>query len=89
MNALEKEQAFERDLKKTLLEALENEAVGERLGPALVGRMQTLARGILLQKGLGAAEVKMTADEDGVSVHVRLPPKGPRVGIIRLQVGVR
>lgn len=88
MNKQEKEQTFEKALQQTLLEALEHEAVGEQLGPALVARMQTLARGILLQNGMGAAEVKMTTDKMGVRVHIRLPRKGPRVGVIRLQIGV-
>ena len=87
MNALEKQKQFEQELSATLLDALEQEIVGEASTPALVGRVKTCIRGILYAKSVSGAKVSVTSIPNGISVQIRLPPKGPRVGIIKLSIG--
>ena len=86
MNQLEKEQAFERALKETLRSAIEHEVMGERSGEDLLGRVETLIRGILYPKGLGATQIYLETMEGGILVSLKLPPKTLRVGVIRIEV---
>ena len=66
-------------LKAELQDALLDSLQGAAWGPALVGRMKTAARAILLRHGLGRATVHIENGPMGVEVAIILPPGPQRV----------
>ena len=72
--------ALESDLRA----ALEAAVVGEPVGPHLIGRAQTVARALLLRRGLGAARVQARLEGASISVRVDLPPGRARVRTIQI-----
>ncbi len=74
---------LEAQLEGALIDAMG----GDPWGPALAGRLHTVARAILLRHGLGAARIDIQGDADGgVSVTVRLPPGRARVQQLTLRL---
>lgn len=74
-------------LRATLEDALLDALQGDPPGPALYGRLATVARGILLRHGLGAARVEIGPAPDGVRVTITLPPGPTRVARLVLHLG--
>lgn len=62
---------------------------GDPWGPALVGRLKTMARMVLLRHGLSRAQVHVVQEGAGVRVHVALPPGPQRVRQLVVSVGDR
>ena len=87
MNRVEREKKQEEQLKKELLRVIEDAVVGERLDSALVGRVKTLVRSILLRSKLAQAQIHVDLVDSGMEVRVVLPSKDPRVGVINLSFG--
>ena len=87
MNRIEKERAREEALRQELRYAIEDAAIGERLDAALLGRVKTVARAILLRHGLKTAQLHAALVAEGLQVHITLPKTGPRVGVIHLSFG--
>lgn len=75
--------SLEAELEGALIDA----AAGDPPGPMLGKRLERVARAILLRRGLGAARVLVSSGPRGTSVTVQLPPDGPRVREIVLDVG--
>ena len=86
MNSLEKEQAFERALAETLRNAIEHEVMGEQNGDGLLGRVETHLRRLHYPNGPGSTEIYLETTDEGLLVSLTLPPKAPRVGVIRFEV---
>lgn len=63
--------------------------MGDPWGPALAGRLKTLARMVLLRHGLSKAQVHVLREGAGVRVHIALPPGPQRVQQIVVSVGAR
>ena len=72
-------------LEAALMDALN----GDPAGPALYGRLRTIARAHLLQRGLGAAQIEVGPAPGGVRVAIRLPPGPARVAqlVLTLSTG--
>ena len=87
MNRLEREKKQEEQLKTELLRVIEDAVVGERFDSALVGRVKTLVRSVLLQAKQSQAQIHVGLVDAGLEVQIVLPPKGPRVGVIKLSFG--
>lgn len=63
--------------------------MGDPWGPALAGRLKTMARMVLHRHGLSKAQVQVVREGAGVRVHVALPPGPQRVQQLVVSVGVR
>ena len=63
--------------------------MGDPWGPSLAGRLQTMARMVLLRHGLPKAQVRVSREGAGVRVHIALPPGPQRVRQLVLSFGVR
>ena len=63
--------------------------MGDPWGPALQGRLQTMARMVLLRHGLSKAQVQVVREGPGVRVHIALPPGPQRVRQVVLSIGAR
>lgn len=74
-------------LEATLEGALVDATGGDPWGAPLEGRLRTVVRHHLLRAGLGAAQVDVRLEEQGVVVRVALPPEGPRVRQLVLNLG--
>jgi hypothetical protein len=73
-------------LRATLEGALLDATRGDPWGPALEGRLRTVLRHHLLRAGQPQAQVDLSFGPRGVEVRVLLPPDGPRVRAIHLQL---
>jgi hypothetical protein len=76
-------EALSEELEGALMDAMDSAA----WGPALSGRLKTVARSILLRHGLGEARVVVGMGPRGVEVHVQLPPGRARVETLVVSLG--
>lgn len=74
-------------LEATLEGVLVDATAGDPWGPPLEGRLRTLVRHHLLRAGLGTAQVDIHLEAQGVVVRVALPPDGPRVRQLIMNLG--
>ena len=63
--------------------------MGDPWGPALSGRLKTMARMILLRHGLAKAQVQVVREGEGVRVVVALPPGPQTVRELVVSIGAR
>lgn len=75
------------DLAAELEGALLDAMGGDPWGPALAGRLRTVARGVLLRHGHCRAEIRVENGPRGVEVEVILPPGPARVRRVEVTVG--
>ncbi|MDP2314977.1 MAG: hypothetical protein Q8P41_18905 [Pseudomonadota bacterium] len=75
--------SLEAELEGALTDAI----AGDPPGPMLAGRLERLAREILLRRGLGAARVVARSDARETTVHVVLPPDAARVREVVVRIG--
>jgi hypothetical protein len=76
-------EALGEELEGALMDCMD----GGAWGPALSGRLKTVARSILLRHGLGKARVLVGMGPTGVEVHVQLPPGRARVQKLVVSLG--
>ena len=74
-------------LEAELEDALMNALMGDPWCRALQGRLETVARAVLLRHGLAQARVQVSGGRGAVEVVVALPPQQARVREIRLSFG--